>query len=134
MQACLWTGACLVGGCEEKCTVNEDLTQSWDVLLDRAMGPESYEACPYLAFQINLIISVSKSSGRRRLQGLSVRPRQSSAVLLHIPRRNVFVLPRRNVFVLPIPVHTSVDNLVWHKLRAGSLTSSGLSRLLVLLG
>lgn len=54
--------------------MNERLTRSWDVLRDRAMGPESYEACPSLARFLNLAVSISQDDGRRRLQASSVRP------------------------------------------------------------
>lgn len=56
MQACLWTGDCSVGGCAERCIVNEGLTQSYSVLTDRAFGVESHLPCPDLAYWVNKLV------------------------------------------------------------------------------
>ena len=71
VQACLWTGDCPREGCADKCIINTQLTQSWDVLLDRSIGEESYAACPLLAHFINLALTTPGL--RRRLLSNTVR-------------------------------------------------------------
>ena len=74
LQACSWTDACKVAGCAGKCVANEGLTSSWDVLLDRAAGEDSYDACPMFAFWINQWYTIYEGNSFRRLQSAKVRP------------------------------------------------------------
>lgn len=76
VQACVWTADCEVGGCSNKCILNERLseTQSWHVLLGRSTSEDSFDACPLLARWVNRVIPSSGGTARRRLQADSVRP------------------------------------------------------------
>ena len=66
MQACEWTG-CPQGDCADKCIANQELTQSWTVLLDRSYGEDFYSACPLLASWIRRSLDTVRRSGRRLL-------------------------------------------------------------------
>ena len=82
----MWTGDCPRGGCADKCIVNEKITNSWFVLLDRSMGEESYGACPLLAQWVWRTLSITSSSRRRLLSDavrLSSHPRGGPSAIVY---------------------------------------------------